>query len=242
MSAFLPATADTVLTDREMELCLGHYTSDKPAKAWIAEGDSAPRLVWDAHDELARYSDALTGTSAAASSSAPLPSSNPRWRDQFLQLHRSRTAETAQRRTGAPSASKKAKAETEYVLISEDEGEEQEAKEKFSARPSQKPERSATRREQLAAVAPRNDTTVSPSPRRSGGTSASQRSQRQSTGSSVVVMSQPAKKAADADAEKSRRGHSATSTSASRWREQADGDEVGQKRQRSMEEFMYRGA
>lgn len=246
MRFLIPAVADAVLTDGEMELCLRHYMNDKPARPWIDEGDSAPDLVWDNRKKITRPSDATPSVSTALH---PPPPSNVRWRDQYLELHLPKAeVNKSQQRTSTLAAAKAAKPQTAYVLISEDEEEDAKSKKTTSSNSLQL---SSAASADIRRGRATNDTT-SPSPRHSTGggggdgvsrSQDSRASQRQSTGSSVVYMSQPVKKAAgDAVAEKAQRDRSSTSKSAKSRLAQGAGEKVGNKRQRSMEEFMYRGA
>jgi hypothetical protein len=242
MRTLAPATAEAVLTDAEMELCLRHYTHNKPAQAWISDGDAAPDLVWDDRHKMKRLSGQLADTHAEAAP-VPLPACNTRFRDQYLQLHYPKKALQ-------PSTPAK-----EYVLISEDDDGDEEGK--LSASSSQPSTETVAGRGQSSTGARRSRKAVkasstSPSPR-CGGTgdggssnNASQGSRgspRPSTGSSVVIMSQPTMKLVDTGVGRGQRSRSPTkSKSTSHSREHEAGDEVGKKRQRSMEEFMYRGA
>ncbi|KPI89796.1 hypothetical protein ABL78_1059 [Leptomonas seymouri] len=236
MEMLVPATADAVLTDREMGLCLRHYVGCQPVRPWVRESDSPPGLIWHKQKEVARSSEKFADALDASSAPAPLPASNTRWRDRYLQLHLPKATDKSQQRTGASSAAAGAETEREYIVICEDD---REAEERSSATPPQRPAESA-------ASASRSRTTASPPPRRSGGgagisaSQGSRASQRHSTGSSVVIVSQPTKKAVDAAAENAQRRRSAPSKSASRGREQGEVDEAGKKRQRTMEEFVYR--
>ncbi|KAG5474017.1 hypothetical protein CUR178_04128 [Leishmania enriettii] len=248
MSLLVPSAAHGVLTDKEYQQCLRHYLTGSPSRRWIAVGGTPPDLVWNSREETAFESDKVdfstkiprTRSIPKAGKSVSGPTlSNVRYRDQYLKLGPGPAPATAAAAHEAAS-----RAGEEYVLISDDKCEQSDnSRNALPSTPSSQQQRAITHMLTKGPAA-----SSSPSPRRSGagaGSSlASRASQRQSTGSSVVIVSQPAGNVAERSSVQAGapKGRSAGSKSSSRGR--CDGaDAVGEmvrKRQRFMEDFLYR--
>lgn len=252
MSQLVPSVAHSVLTDKEYEQCMRHYVTGSTSRTWITAGDTAPDLVWSNSEETARNRrKAASSTKALRTCNDPelgdkvpaLPPSDTRYRDQFLNLATAPTPAPTPAPPAAAHGSMGRAGEKEHVLISEDEDDHGRRTLLLSPSASQK------QRDVTHLSTKKRATSSSPSPRRGGagvGSSpASRASQRQSTGSSVVVVSQPSTKMTERSPVKASalKGRPAKLTSSSQGRDD-DADarvEVGTKRQRSMEEFLYRG-
>lgn len=216
----------------------------------VAQASSAPTPTLGA-PELGRPTGALNQFSKTPGSG------EERYRDQFIQLCALPQAAVAatEARVAPATASSPARAaprrspEKVYILVSEGEDEEAEGPEeersasKTPASPPSTPSASPPVSQPAPQPAPRPGTHRRTAPTKAPRVSASTSpSPRPSTGSSVVFLSQPARKGAGGSPPKAAKGRTSRSKSASRGREHDGGGEAaGAKRQRSMEEFLYRG-
>ncbi|KAK7195499.1 hypothetical protein NESM_000477500 [Novymonas esmeraldas] len=266
MRRLIPSAAHGVLTDEAYEQCLRHYaTCASSTRGWTTGGDVALRLVWDSEARVAPQSPPLASSSAAHGDPA-LPPATPRYRDKFVTLPSASSPTSLSSAAGvaaaavdpvAPPVVGEGKA-TEYTLISDEDDDEPEGNCVGTPSLSSSPSVSQRSRRGGAPVfgKPRA-VSSSPAPARSGrgrgGVSrcispAPHPSQRQSTGSSVVIVSQPTRKTTErggtntAVAPQRRLSKSAPSSSSSSRGGDPDvdgGHTAGTKRQRSMEEFLY---
>ncbi|GET90336.1 unspecified product [Leishmania tarentolae] len=247
MSQLVPAIVHGVLTDEEYVQCMRHYAAGPVARTWISSGDTAPALVWSIGEETARKRQTLASSKKAMGTCnnpelddmmPALLTSDTRYRDQFLKLAPAPSSALPAAAHGAVDRAM----ETEHVLISE-EDDFHVSGTPLSLSASQK------QRDVMRLPSEERLTSTSPSPRRSGarvGSSpASRVSQRQSKGSRVVIVSQPSRKVTEGSSVKASapKGRPAKRTASSQGRDDDGGAcvRVGTKRQRSMEEFLYRG-
>ncbi|AYU80562.1 hypothetical protein LDHU3_29.1060:CDS1 [Leishmania donovani] len=248
MSQLVPSVAHGVLTDEEYEQCMRHYVTGSASRTWIAAGDTAPDLVWSNSEETARTRRKAASSKALRACSNPelgdevlaLLPSNTRYRDQFLKLAPVPTSVPTAAAHGAVDRA----GEKEHVLISEDEQDDHGRRMLLLS-----PSASQQQRDVTHLPTKKRATSSSPSSRRggagAGSSPASRASQRQSTGNSVVIVSQPSAKITERSPVKASapKGRPGKLTSSSQGRDD-DADaraEVGTKRQRLMEEFLYRG-
>ncbi|CAG9577804.1 hypothetical_protein [Leishmania major strain Friedlin] len=249
MSQLVPSVAHGVLTDKEYEQCMRRYVTGSASRTWIAAGDTAPDLVWSNTEEMAfTRRKATSSTKALGACSNPelgdkvlaLPPSDTRYRDQFLKLVPAPTSAPTAAAHGAVDRA----GEKEHVLISDDEQDDHGRRTLLLS-----PSASQQQRDVTLLPTKKRATSSSLSPRRGsagvGNSPPSRASQRQSTGSSVVIVSQPSAKMTGRSPVKASapKGRPGKLTSSSQGRDD-DADarvEVGTKRQRLMEEFLYRG-
>ncbi|KAG5473732.1 hypothetical protein LSCM1_04362 [Leishmania martiniquensis] len=248
MSLLVPSAAHGVLTEKEYQQCMRHYLTRSPSRIWIAVGGTALDLVWNSHEEAAHSSEKLASSAEAlrtrscpkGNSVSAAPLSDTRYRDQFLKL-----ASDCAPAVPAAAGEAAGRAAEEHVLSSDEECEKSDhSRSALSLTPSSRQQRVVGHLSTKGAAA-----SSSPSPRCSctgatGSSPASRASQRQSTGSSVIILSQPTRKvlACSPAQTGAPKGRIAGSECSSQGRcDGADtGGERGRKRQRFMEDFLYR--